>query len=867
MCMHGGERAKATRLKATPGVFASLRQRCDNTHTHRPWTVQLQDGKWTFDTAAEAEYPIKLAVKMVQCAVARMPQGLLQQTYKKFRLDSLQSVGKQSKRHNQLIPEFKYFTSQKPTQSQDFKQLASSAPVTTGDDGEGQMSTTDDDFPDGAKFGIYFSHNEHIARALQLEHPSNLASTVPDALRRNLFDLLTMGYTAIAKRRILSLKRMLRLKDELAGEEKQLRANMRPLVSKVTQGKPLVLWERLLRESGFQDVEVVADHMAKGVELVGLEPNSMIYEKKYQPLLTTPQQLVAQSKWRRKATMLRPATDEEMEQAARLSEECAKEVELGFLSGPFDSEQAVSDFLQTDDWTLNKRFLLLQGEEQKPRVIDNCRDSGVNEAFGSSSYLALHDTDFLAGFLRFVSTTLACQDEVVVHLSTGEVLRGRWHPEMGTSPAFLGRCIDLSKAYKQVAVAPGSIHHGVLGHRTSDGGWQFHVSRSLPFGATAAVFSFNKISRGLWHLMTRELGLLSGVFYDDFPVIEVEPLQQLTTMLVGTFLDLMGWQHATVGKKATPFSTTFTALGVNFSLDQLWNGEVTLQNKPERIERLERTFQQWQADGCVRKSQCASVHGMLNFASGFVLGHSLKPLCKAVLSMMDVNASKGALSEACKLAEALLPSIQPKTLWLTGESCRFVVYTDGAFEDGRATWGALVWDKEKQFPSMFWGVVPDVLLQFWLANAGSQVICEIELFAHFLVRWIYRHDFDNEMGISFIDNEAARYSLVKYSSPSPCMRAMIYGLSLLDAVHPFGAWHERVPSPSNPADLPSRGEIQKAIAMFGAEPLGDIVLPDSILSFLMSVKFDQRLAKNACAHFIKHQELSKLGEETKSWRT
>ena len=98
-----------------------------------------------------------------------------------------------------------------------------------------------------------------------------------------------------------------------------------------------------------------------------------------------------------------------------------------------------------------------------------------------------------------------------------------------------------------------------------------------------------------------------------------------------------------------------------------------------------------------------------------------------------------------------------------------------------------------------------------------------------------------KMGISFIDDEAARYSLVKYSSPSPCMRAMIYGLSLLDAVHPFGAWHERVPSPSNPADLPSRGEIQKAIAMFGAEPLGDIVLPDSLrLSVLILLFLNTR---------------------------
>ena len=83
------------------------------------------------------------------------------------------------------------------------------------------------------------------------------------------------------------------------------------------------------------------------------------------------------------------------------------------------------------------------------------------------------------------------------------------------------------------------------------------------------------------------------------------------------------------------------------------------------------------------------------------------------------------------------------------------------------------------------------------------------------------------------------------------MKAMIYGLSLLDTVHPFGAWHERVPSESNPADLPSREEIQAATSLFHATPVGDIALPDLMLQFLMSVKFDQRLAKETSTLFMK----------------
>ena len=205
--------------------------------------------------------------------------------------------------------------------------------------------------------------------------------------------------------------------------------------------------------------------------------------------------------------ILQPASPEELEQAAQLSEESCKEVDLGFISGPYASEEEVSRQLGTADWSLNKRFVLLQGEDQKPRVIDNCRDSGVNEAYGSASYLALHDADYVAAFLQFVGTVLANKDEVVVPLTTGEVRRGRWHAELKGYPKLLGRCVDLSKAYKQIAVAPASRKFAVLGHRTSNGGWAFYISNSLPFGASSSVFAFNKVSRGLWHLLTHQ-GLL-----------------------------------------------------------------------------------------------------------------------------------------------------------------------------------------------------------------------------------------------------------------------------------------------------------------------------------------------------------------------
>ena len=96
--------------------------------------------------------------------------------------------------------------------------------------------------------------------------------------------------------------------------------------------------------------------------------------------------------------------------------------------------------------------------------------------------------------------------------------------------------------------------------------------------------------------------------------------------------------------------------------------------------------------------------------------------------------------------------------------------------------------------------------------------------------------------ICFIDNEASRISVIKKSSRSRAMFALVNFLSLVDSQAPFMAWIERVPTHSNPAGLPSRGCEQELADKTGAENLGDICLPGLILNFLCSKEFHKDLA-------------------------
>jgi hypothetical protein len=54
------------------------------------------------------------------------------------------------------------------------------------------------------------------------------------------------------------------------------------------------------------------------------------------------------------------------------------------------------------------------------------------------------------------------------------------------------------------------------------------VAEVLPFGATAAVYSFNKAARAWRVIGTRLLSLIWSNYYDDFPQLDVDALSEAT---------------------------------------------------------------------------------------------------------------------------------------------------------------------------------------------------------------------------------------------------------------------------------------------------------------------------------------------------
>ena len=71
-CMHGGTRAKHTRLLASAGLYSQLAMSCDNSHPHEAWNIAKTPDGLRFDTALEAEYPSKLCQRMADLLAAKL---------------------------------------------------------------------------------------------------------------------------------------------------------------------------------------------------------------------------------------------------------------------------------------------------------------------------------------------------------------------------------------------------------------------------------------------------------------------------------------------------------------------------------------------------------------------------------------------------------------------------------------------------------------------------------------------------------------------------------------------------------------------------------------------------------------------------
>ena len=236
-------------------------------------------------------------------------------------------------------------------------------------------------------------------------------------------------------------------------------------------------------------------------------------------------------------------------------------------------------------------------------------------------------------------------------------------------------------------------------------------------------------------------------------------------------------------------------------------------------------------DGFITKNRASEIQGHLNFAAGFYVSKALQFLVSSFGRLADIPRSliRDDLKLLCGLAIDLLNSLSPRFFKAGSMNDSLLTFTDGAWEAGTAGAGAVIYDPCVDTTCCFEIEVPQKLIDLWISETGEQIISQIEMFALVCVRFRYATRLHNRVGISWIDNESAKYACIKGTSLSPSMLVMCRVLQQIEAEKPSSVWYERVSSHSNPGDMPSRKQNIRASKFFSAQAESVWVPPSELV--------------------------------------
>ena len=843
-CMLGGERKKETLWLSTRGVFSEMALTCDGKHKHKPWTVAFKNNVPVFDTAAESEYPSLLcstvasllqrrAITAGYTAPATDMHGHLTDAQLRHKVKA--SVGSQARGRKlpQLVSEFlevkEVVTGVDETVQLEESQsvLRKFIRVEKGENGSPDL-----------RFQIHIvgtrrTPEEFLNQARQAGHPYRQFDGVTDDIKKALFNILILGPVGLGKHREKALTHIKCKILELEPEEKLLHEGLPPHLKKLLSLKKILAFKSLLRETGFADWKIV-DEIMEGFDVVGKANSSGLLPKRLVPATITSNQLKVSSKLTR-MNILNPkrrAFGEDLDRT--VYDMTLQEVADGWLGEAMDMSETDKRF--PNGWLPIPRFGLQQSN--KVRLIDDGKLPGLNQALTTTEKLRLQDTDDLCALIAYVAKVLRhaslSNRKFRIKLDEGSDLVGTVNPEWGDirSLDLCGRTLDLSAAYKNLGNSSKTLWACIISvWNPKTKAFQMHVSNALMFGSTASVYAFNRVAKALQHLAVNLLCCMCNQFFDDFPCVDFSQTACESRNAFESLLGLLGWNWAS-GEKAPPFSGTFHALGNRFEVGEcIRSGFFVVANKESRIKDLKSTITSTLSSGQFRPSEASQMAGKLQYCCAQILGGACKPAVRIIRKRSDSSSLDFSLDEPLRVSLRFLQNYldiaKPRKVMVEISDEPILIFTDGASEQSQNTWGAVIFIPG-EVPIVAAGEVPIDLVDFWKAEVGSQIICQVELYPIVLVKLILASKLCDRRVLFYVDNDPTRDGLISGSSESESSRALLYLMAHLQIISPSFNWYARVPSFSNIADAPSRGKGPQLAKAIGA-------------SFVCDWKFDTEM--------------------------
>jgi hypothetical protein len=408
-------------------------------------------------------------------------------------------------------------------------------------------------------------------------------------------------------------------------------------------------------------------------------------------------------------------------------------------------------------------------------------------------------------------------------LNSGQKLEGQLHADFkGSGGKLMGKCFDLKSAYKQCAVYPADAAVAIFAHGDAkvEGGVAFYRAHALPFGSGASVVGFNRAAAAFRTCLNRGFGVPTDNFFDDFPVVAPAAVADAMERAFVACAETTGWRLR-ADEKDKNFSSEFDVLGVTFHLEAVSpEGVLVVGNTEARVKALSAQLAKVLEAGRLSAAEAAQIAGRLQFASAQVFGRCGTSVLWHLRRRAEARGSAGPMDHGLRVSLRwwlkFLGNARPRVVALAPIGPPLLLFTDGFCEgegdEVTAGIGAVLFDPEDGFAEAFGALIPPPLMEVLREGSKDQVIAQAELLPLLAARLKWPQKFKRCGGrrvLNFIDNDGARFGLIKGYNPTRPSAWLIGEFWAEEAKAQAVSWFARVPSQSNCADGPSRLDFSR----------------------------------------------------------
>ena len=779
-CAFAAPSMKPTRLLVSSDFFQTMCRKCPGNHAHdvlkgKIWNTKLQ--RWVFKTKQAQVYPTLMCATMAQ-AIEAIHSGDLRQFQLSFQLTIPASDRKRALGSGNTKPVHRQAGSAKLAQFAGYQMKRGALKPLIQEELE----------PGSA-----------IAFVMNIPHPFSEISELPRELRHAIH-AVTADPAGTLAARVQSLTfweaeahRLLPVTDQ------RLRAIADPWLRSLLRGVPdhvppvlgktchVELYRALIKATGSVDVDL-PDFLLNGFPIVGPIAPSKRWPPSEKDQQTVPIEYALERAWViRKKIIKRVAAVPVSDNLKKIWEATLEDVQEGSSIGPFGSEEEVTAALKCDDWIPTQRFEVVQ--KNKVRGCDSATTNFINQITVIQEKLQLPSTDLNVSAIRALRSAAPWKD------------LGGW-------------VLDERKAYRQVAIDPKHRKFSVICLKDPvEAAPKFFIMIGHSFGLVSAVYNYNRRSAVINEFLVKLFKLVSFSFYDD--KYGFEPLETVASArLVAECIHL--WLGAKFDQKKLQLCKDPTILGVTYDLEKFML-LIKAERKVELVDEIDAILK----SGLLDPGSAGKLKGKLMFGASQLWGKVGRAFLRVISERQYLRFP---CSNSFKLDEALVESLrQWRSLVLNGpprpidlqvkKRSDIVIFTDGFTPDPREQdsrpdrIGAVMFDRRLTSPFQFTAIVPSDLKAGWLARKTQ--IVPVEMLAPIVALWTFRDRAVNADLILLIDSEAVEGALIKgYSSKTDVSQlvSVFWELALELKVRVF---IDRISTDANPADWPSRGDLER----------------------------------------------------------